>query len=387
MRKTLQTPILLSTLLTFTTSAFAKPQTQQAPQQQQQHDQRRAQPQQGSKKVDLVIAIDTSSSMDGLIDSARGKLWEVVNLLGTAKPQPILRVGLIQYGNDGLDRNTGWVRKEIDLTTDLDKVYSKLFELHTNGGSEYVARAVKVGTKDMTWDQDPATLKIMFVAGNEAANQDPAIPVETALADAREHHILVNTIYCGNARNTEAAGWSQVAQLGAGKFASIDHNNIVAVATPYDAELQALNGQLNNTYVGYGAHGGEGLARQAAQDKNASSMSAPAAASRTAAKASGMYSNEAWDLVDAKKKGKKVAEMPAADLPAPMQAMKPADREKFVEQKAEERAAVTKQIATINAKRDAYIKAERAKQGGPSNLDDAMKAAVKPAAEAAGMSF
>src|SRR6185312_5361751 len=45
----------------------------------------------GAKKVDLVIALDTSSSMDGLIDSARAKLWDVVNLLAHAKPQPLLR--------------------------------------------------------------------------------------------------------------------------------------------------------------------------------------------------------------------------------------------------------------------------------------------------------
>ena len=49
----------------------------------------------GAKRVDLVIALDTSSSMDGLIDAARAKLWDVVNLLSHAHPSPILRVGLI----------------------------------------------------------------------------------------------------------------------------------------------------------------------------------------------------------------------------------------------------------------------------------------------------
>src|SRR5205809_7325473 len=90
-----------------------------------------------AKKVDLVIALDTSSSMDGLIDSARAKLWDVVNLLATAKPKPVLRVGLISYGNTGYDAQAGWVRKESDLTTDLDGIYAKLFALRTNGGEEY----------------------------------------------------------------------------------------------------------------------------------------------------------------------------------------------------------------------------------------------------------
>src|ERR1700742_1667517 len=122
---------------------------------------------QPAKKVDLVIALDTSSSMDGLIDSARAKLWDVVNLLSHAKPQPQLRVGLISYGNDGYDARVGWVRKDSELTTNLDDVYEKLFALRTNGGSEYVARAVHDATADMKWDQDQGTLKIIFVAGNE----------------------------------------------------------------------------------------------------------------------------------------------------------------------------------------------------------------------------
>src|SRR5438477_4899923 len=98
-------------------------------------DQRNPQPlSQGQKRVDLVIALDTSGSMDGLIDSARQKLWDVVNLLAHAKPQPILRVGVISYGNTRYEAARGWVRKDLDLTTDLDGAYAKLFALRTDGG-------------------------------------------------------------------------------------------------------------------------------------------------------------------------------------------------------------------------------------------------------------
>lgn len=383
MRKQLQTTVVLSTLLTFTTAAFAGP---NPPSQRDQQSQQHKTP--SNKHVDLVIAIDTSSSMDGLIDSARGKLWDVVNLLGQAKPQPILRVGLISYGNTGHDSLRGWVKKEIDLTTDLDKVYAKLFELKTSGGDEYVARAVSVATNEMSWDQNQGALKIVFVAGNESASQDPKISVDAAVGNAREKGILVNTIYCGNPRNTEAGGWAQVAALGNGKYASIDHNNVVAVATPYDAEIGTLNNQLNKTYIGYGSGGGEGLARQAAQDKNAQAASAPAAASRAAAKSSGLYSNESWDLVDAKKKGKKdVARMATEELPAEMKPMTVTEREKFVEQKSAERSQIQQKIAEVNKKREEFIKAERKKSASGPALDDAMKSAVKPAAEAAGFAF
>ena len=38
------------------------------------------------------------------------------------------------------------MRKDAELTTNLDDVYEKLFALRTNGGSEYVARAVHDAT-------------------------------------------------------------------------------------------------------------------------------------------------------------------------------------------------------------------------------------------------
>src|SRR5207248_9263702 len=90
------------------------------------------------KSIDVVICLDVSNSMDGLIASAKTKLWDIVNELAKAKPTPNLRVGLYSYGNDNYPREIGWIRKEVDLTTDLDKVSEKLFGLTTRGGTEYV---------------------------------------------------------------------------------------------------------------------------------------------------------------------------------------------------------------------------------------------------------
>src|SRR5262249_32833751 len=90
------------------------------------------QPAPPAKHIDVVICLDVSNSMDGLIASAKAKLWDIVNGLAQAKPTPALRVGLYSYGNDGYDRNVGWVRKELDLTTDLDTLYQKLNGLTTN---------------------------------------------------------------------------------------------------------------------------------------------------------------------------------------------------------------------------------------------------------------
>src|SRR6185295_20119267 len=76
--------------------------------------------------IDVVICLDTSNSMDGLIASAKIKLWDIVNDLAKVKPAPDLRVALYSYGNDGYDAQKGWVRKELDFSTDLDMVFKKL---------------------------------------------------------------------------------------------------------------------------------------------------------------------------------------------------------------------------------------------------------------------
>ena len=370
MRKT----AILAGLILYSSVAFARSNQQQ---------------QQQAKKVDLVIALDTSSSMDGLIDSARAKLWDVVNLLAHASPQPILRVGVISYGNSGYDSSAGWVRRDVELTTNLDGVYEKLFALRTNGGEEYVARAVHDATNDMKWDQDQATLKIIFVAGNEPANQDPKIPVEQALAEARQRGIFVNSIYCGSQTAAESAGWLKVAQLGHGEFAAIDQNHVVAIATPMDAELARQSHLLDETYVGYGDSGGRRAALQQSMDATAVAASAPAAAARASAKASPLYRNEEWDLVDARAQDNmKLIAMPKSALPAHMRAMSDKERSAYLDGKAKDRAAVQKRIADLAKQREEYLAVERKKSKSAHNgFDDAVTTTIKNEATKAGFKF
>ena len=64
------------------------------------------------KPIDVVICLDISGSMDGLIESAKTKLWDIVNDLAKIKPTPQLRVALYTYGCDAYDPKTGWVTTE-----------------------------------------------------------------------------------------------------------------------------------------------------------------------------------------------------------------------------------------------------------------------------------
>ena len=89
-----------------------------------------------SRAIDLVICLDVSGSMDGLLNAARQNLWAVVNEMATLQPAPELRVALLTYGCPLYGAESGFVAIQTGLTNDLDTVSQKLFALSTNGGDE-----------------------------------------------------------------------------------------------------------------------------------------------------------------------------------------------------------------------------------------------------------
>ncbi|MDA0994097.1 MAG: VWA domain-containing protein [Proteobacteria bacterium] len=196
--------------------------------------------------VDLVIALDVSGSMSGLIDSAKQRLWDVVNELARANPQPDLRMAILTYGNPSYGEASGYVRIDMPFTRDLDAVNRTLFSFGTDGGDEYVSRVVHRSVTGLAWNESPDALKILFVAGNEEANQDPHISVEIASQLATNKGIVVNTIYCGNEDDNIVAGWREFSAMTNGMFASINQNAsaVANIATPMDDELVRLNGAM-----------------------------------------------------------------------------------------------------------------------------------------------
>ncbi|MFM7149845.1 MAG: vWA domain-containing protein, partial [Gemmataceae bacterium] len=255
------------------------------------------------RTIEVAICLDTSNSMDGLIDSAKIQLWAIVNDLAKIEPTPTLRVGLYQFGNDGIPKSTGWIRKEVDLTSDLDELYKHLNGLRTQGGTEYATRVALQAMKDLKWSQEADALKIVFVCGNEAADQDPQTSYEMVGKLAKSQGILVNTIFCGPANSSEAIGWKQLATLANGKYSNIDQNQAakaIVIKTPHDEPLLKLGQKLNQTYVAYGKQGLEKAQNQAMQDANAlkaapaGAQSFASALARTSTKASSLYNNSGW---------------------------------------------------------------------------------------------
>ncbi len=344
-----------------------------------------------TRPIDLVICLDTSHSMDGLIDSAKRKIWDIVNELARAKPTPHVRVALYSYGTPHYGSETGFVRKEIDLTDDLDSVYAKLTALTTNGGDEYVARVLRAATNEQPWSEDKHALKIIVVAGNEPATQDPKFKTTDVCKDAITRGIIVNSIYCGSADSHAVGGWREVAQLTDGQFAVIDQSKgTIVVNTPFDRKLAELSGALNQTYLAFGREAQQAQQQQMQQDANAMKESEATAASRAAAKASSAYRNGRWDLVDAaREKHFNIGNIKAEELPAEMRAMTLEQQKAHIEATSNRRAEIQKEIADLNVKRQQHIEQETRKNGDSAEkaFDAALLRALRDQAQKRGFTF
>lgn len=334
-------------------------------------------------RIQLAILLDTSSSMDGLIDQTRNQLWQMVNEFARAKKQgvtPLLEVAVYEYGNDNLPAQGGHIRQVTALTRELDKVSEALFALTTNGGNEFCGQAIDTALNGLQWSRSQGDIKAIFIAGNEPFNQGP-MPWQQAVAAAKSKGITVNTIHAGGYDEGAQGGWKEGALLAGGNYMSIDHNHQVAhIVAPQDQKIAELNARLNQTYIPYGAEGAAASARQTEQDAKNSDVSLGLLAQRVKSKVSALYDNSNWDLVDALESGAvKLDEVKPAALPEPMRDMDKKEQEKFIAARAEERKQLQAQIVELTKARDAYVAAEETKAAKPAapTVSEAMTAAVR----------
>ena len=343
--------------------------------------------------IQLAILLDTSSSMDGLINQTREQLWQVVNQFAKSKKNgitPKLEVAVYEYGNAGLNYENGYIRQVTALTSELDAVSDGLFKLETNGGDEYCGYVIKTATNELNWSRDPDTVKMIFIAGNEPFTQGP-VSFQQAITEAKHKGITVNTIHAGNANSQELDTWKHGAVLAGGNFMTIDQNVAVAhYQAPQDKRLAELNAKLNQTYVPYGTQGQQKAERQARMDSKSQAISSGLLAKRTISKASKMYSNEEWDLVDAVKDGKvDLDKIDKKAMPAPMRKLDKSEQKSYVAKKAKERRDIQEEIGKLAKQRLEFI-AEKKKQAGTDNsntMEQALSEAVTSQAKSKGYSF
>lgn len=344
---------------------------------------------QDRRPVDVVVMLDTSGSMENLLDATRARVWDVVNELGKMQPTPELRVGLISFGTNKASEEQGHIIQHLDLTEELDEVYAELMGLTIGGGTELVGRALNEAVDAMSWSGDYDALRVVFVAGNESADQGvEQADFRIAARAALDRDIIVNALYAGNREQGIVEKWHEVARSGEGNFSAIDPSiGSIQIAAPQDDLLLELNARLNTTYVPYGEKGQAGLANQIAQDSNASRLGVQSCSSRIVAKGGALYNNASWDLVDRSlEEGFDWDALPLSELPEEMQSMTAEESAAFIESKRAAREAIQLEIQTVSAARESFVKQAIAERIGSAGLGEAMRASIREQAMAKGFS-
>lgn len=330
--------------------------------------------------IQVALLLDTSNSMDGLIEQAKSRLWDIVNTLTTLRfddAEPRIEIALYQYGNDGLSTRDDFVQKILPLTNDLDLISEKLFALRTNGGSEYCGAVIDQAHTSLDWNEHANGMKLVYIAGNESFAQGP-IDFKKAIKSSRKDDIYVHTILCGNRGAEEQSGWREGAMIGGGEYFVINSDRVIQyVKTPYDDEISRLNTQLNDTYYGYGSLGQQKKQSQSLQDDNAGSINKANYVNRAVSKSKKVYSNASWDLIDRYEEDKEsIKELEEKSLPKELRGKSSKEIEQFIIEKKKAREAIQNEIREYSTKRNEYIKKESAKKGLQDDLGSAINISI-----------
>lgn len=343
--------------------------------------------------MEVMFVLDTTGSMSGLIEGAKRKIWAIASELSSAKPRPVLRIGLVAYR----DRGDAYVVKQFPLTTDLDAVYEQLRGLSAHGGGDWpesVNAALNEAVENAGWSTELSVYRTVFLVGDAPPHLDYEgdVPYTAVVARAAKRGIVINTVQCGNEGDTREV-WSKIARTSNGTYAAIEQGGgMMAVATPMDREISKLNEALAKTVLPYGSASEQGAARGKAA--RASAATAEESSSRLSylKKGGGAVITGGGDLLDALASSSLVLEgVPAREMPEALRGKSAKEQKAEIERRTKERVAIKAKLDKLVDERDAYVKAEekkRAATGTVDGFDTLVKAAVKTqAAKATGVTY
>ncbi len=353
------------------------------------------QPAEQAPVIEAVFVLDTTGSMGGLIQAAKDKIWSIASTMAAADPAPIIRMGLVAYR----DRGDDYVTRVVDLSPDLDAIHAELFQLQANGGGdgpESVNQALHEALHQISWGQEAQTYRVIFLVGDAPPHMDYADDVKypKTLTLAEQRGIRVNAIQCGSSSDTTRR-WQQIAQLGNGAYFQVDQDGgAVAAASPYDDELAELSAELDATRIYYGSKA-ERTERKAKRDASARVLAeapAPVLARRAAFAASKSGDSAIFgdkELVEEVAAGRlAVDDIPADELPEPLQALSPEEQRQTLAETSERRDRIKSRMTEVAEERARWMREKVAADGGAEDsLDHKLFDAVRTQAGAAGLDY
>lgn len=348
--------------------------------------------------IEMVFALDTTGSMGGMLDSARQRIWGIVNKVMQSPSHPIVRIGLVAYRDHG----DAYLTQVLPITGDLDSVYTTLMGYQADGGGdipEDVRQALADAVQKAGWTPDSGSntvARMIFLVGDATPHDDytDEPPTLTSTARAVKDGIVVNAIQCGSATDTQAA-WQSIAQYGGGSYFDVPENGgVTTIVTPYDRPLADLGRHIGSTYLAYGGGAGESgvvVREKLSASHRATELDVEAAApvAATADRAVNKAINpDAYrgDLISNLADGSvKMDSIQTENLPKDLQKLPTSAWKQEVQKRLDERKALQAKILSLSRQRDAYLAANAKKQSPKTSLDEAILAALKKEAAVKGI--
>ena len=350
---------------------------------------------QENRRIEVVFILDTTSSMSGLIEAAKEKIWSIATTMALAQQNPDIKMGLVAFR----DRGDAYITKTFDLSEDLDSIYASLMDFKAQGGGdgpESVNAALYDAVHKMSWSNNSNVYKVAFLVGDAPPHMDYQNDVKypATLKAATSKGIVINAIQSGQNASTQPA-WQNIALLGHGAYFQVeDSGNAVAVATPFDDKLSKLAAELEDTRLYYGNEEVK-QAQKRKLDANAKlreELSSSALARRDTYNATASGKKNLLgegELVDAITSGRvELDDIEKKEMPASLQALAPAEQMEVITEQAKRRDQLNQEIKKLSESRSRYIKEKVEAEGGAEDsLDEKIYRAVKDQAASVGLTY
>lgn len=328
--------------------------------------------------VEVVFVLDTTSSMGGLIEGAKQRIWAIANEISKGRPAPKVKMGLVAYR----DKGDAYVTKVFDLSENLDNTYKDLLSLTVDGGGdgpEHVIAGLDDAVSKISWSKDPKTFKVVYLVGDAAPHEDyaDAPSLDSVIQKAVRRGLIVNSVQCGTDGATNVA-FGRISRLGEGRLLPVPQDGgMVAVATPFDEKMAALSVRLEGTGLAYGRS--KGAARESGLLASAvrGMASAPAAAERAEYKARAGFAGSS-DLAAAVEEDRvALKDVKAEDLPDVLRDVPAEKREARLKEISAERKKLKNEMDGLAMQRASWLKNQPGAKRADSfdaRLVDALKA-------------
>lgn len=378
--------------------------------------------------ADVAILLDTSGSMQGLINQVRDGLWQTLNNLGTIKRDgktAKLRLALYEYGSGSVSAEAQHLQMLSPLTADHTKIAEKLFATKATGSLEFSGTAISRATTDLSWTTDHLDFRSIVIAGNETIHQGLVKPIEAAQA-ALGNDIIVNSIFAGPqtiqtgggfgggfgcrgffcpnppvptpaptpeiTKNPIFTEWEQLASAGNGETINIDHNNSIPyIESPFDARIVEITVETNKTFLPFGKNGQTEYDRMIDLDRNIRNSGAGSYIGWGSYRGGnfGTATIAKWDLVTALRENPNfdLASLTDAELPQVLRGQFSLDeKRKIIASFDAKRAALEKESKELNEKRRLFVEEELQNQHGEDqqNFAEAFRQIIVDQLEAKG---